>query len=76
MNDVSRVVAERNRFKFGENWNRFRAILDGDRIKEAKKLLKQMLKTETLGGKLFLDIGWRSRLFSLTAKRLDLHSLI
>jgi len=70
MNGVSREVVERNRFNFGENWNRFLTILDEDRIKEAEKSLKQMLEAETLDGKLFLDIGCGSGLFSLAAKRL------
>ena len=70
MDDVSREVAERKRFNFGVNWNRFLTLLDGNRIQEAEKLLKQMLEAETLDGKLFLDIGCGSGLFSLAAKRL------
>jgi len=70
MSDVSREVAERKRFNFGENWNRFLTILDEDRIQGAEKSLKQMLEVKTLDGKLFLDIGCGSGLFSLAAKRL------
>jgi 2-polyprenyl-6-hydroxyphenyl methylase/3-demethylubiquinone-9 3-methyltransferase len=70
MSDVPREVTERKRFNFGENWNRFLTILDEGRIQEAEKSLKQMLEAETLDGKLFLDIGCGSGLFSLAAKRL------
>jgi 2-polyprenyl-6-hydroxyphenyl methylase/3-demethylubiquinone-9 3-methyltransferase len=64
------VLAQRSRFEFGKNWNRFLKILDEDRILEAEKSLKQMLELENLDGKSFLDIGSGSGLFSLAAKRL------
>jgi 2-polyprenyl-6-hydroxyphenyl methylase/3-demethylubiquinone-9 3-methyltransferase len=58
------------RFEFGENWRRFIENLTEAKIVEAEKSLKLMLKTETLAGKRFLDIGNGSGLFSLAAMRL------
>lgn len=63
-------VTQGKRFNFGKNWNRFLTILDEGRIQEAEKSLKQMLELENLNGKLFLDIGSGSGLFSLAARRL------
>jgi 2-polyprenyl-3-methyl-5-hydroxy-6-metoxy-1,4-benzoquinol methylase len=61
--------AER-RFRFGENWRRFLSVLNQERIAEAEKSLGEMLETEELRGKSFLDIGSGSGLFSLAACRL------
>jgi 2-polyprenyl-6-hydroxyphenyl methylase/3-demethylubiquinone-9 3-methyltransferase len=58
------------RFSFGENWSRFLAILDDDRILQAERSLRDMLKVKKLEGKRFLDIGSGSGLFSLAARRL------
>lgn len=59
-----------DRFAFGDNWSRFLSLLDDERIALAKKSLCQMLDTETLQGKRFLDIGSGSGLFSLVARQL------
>ena len=57
-------------FDFGENWRRFLAELDDERISQAEISLKRMLEVDDLIGKSFLDIGSGSGLFSLGARRL------
>jgi 2-polyprenyl-6-hydroxyphenyl methylase/3-demethylubiquinone-9 3-methyltransferase len=63
-------VAAGQRFEFGKNWQRFLTVLDDVRIAEAERSLKEMLGTDTLAGKTFLDVGSGSGLFSLAAMRL------
>jgi len=63
-------IAARERFAFGENWQRFLAILDDSRIISAEVSLRRMLEVPDLRGKRFLDIGCGSGLFSLAARRL------
>jgi 2-polyprenyl-6-hydroxyphenyl methylase/3-demethylubiquinone-9 3-methyltransferase len=58
------------RFEFGKNWNNFLESLDENRIQEAETSLKNMLDISTLKGKIFLDVGSGSGLFSLAAKQL------
>jgi 2-polyprenyl-6-hydroxyphenyl methylase/3-demethylubiquinone-9 3-methyltransferase len=64
-------VKQGERFQFGKNWQKFLSVLNDERINEAEKSLKTMLKVENLQGKSFLDIGSGSGLFSLAARRLD-----
>jgi 2-polyprenyl-6-hydroxyphenyl methylase/3-demethylubiquinone-9 3-methyltransferase len=63
-------IAARERFAFGENWQRFLSILDESRIVRAQDSLRRMLDVSDLTGKTFLDIGCGSGLFSLAARRL------
>jgi SAM-dependent methyltransferase len=58
------------RFQFGENWSAFLRVIDEQRIHAAQASLAQMLETDTLLGKRFLDVGSGSGLFSLAARRL------
>jgi SAM-dependent methyltransferase len=70
VNRISDGLKGGQRFAFGENWSRFLAVLDDERIEQAKSSLRSMLNVETLGGKTFLDIGSGSGLFSLSARLL------
>jgi SAM-dependent methyltransferase len=68
--DHATEVAGGDRFAFGENWRRFLASMDDDRIATAEDSLRTMLKAESLTGRRFLDVGAGSGLFSLAARRL------
>jgi 2-polyprenyl-6-hydroxyphenyl methylase/3-demethylubiquinone-9 3-methyltransferase len=59
-----------NRFGFGANWRQFLELLNDERIDEAVESMKTLLKTQSLSGKTFLDIGSGSGLFSLAARKL------
>lgn len=66
----SAEVGQGSRFRFGANWENFLALLDSDRIEQAKKSLCSLLGQTDLTGKHFLDIGSGSGLFSLAARLL------
>jgi 2-polyprenyl-6-hydroxyphenyl methylase/3-demethylubiquinone-9 3-methyltransferase len=63
-------IAEKKRFGFGDNWQRFLRQVDEARILEAERSLLAALKQDTLTGQAFLDVGSGSGLFSLAAYRL------
>lgn len=72
-NDVAldpTAEAKARRFGFGRNWNAFLSVLNEERIRRAEESLRQMLGVENLKGRIFLDIGSGSGLFSLAAIRL------
>lgn len=62
-------VRRGERFEFGRNWRHFLETIDEPRIEQAEASLRAMLDTP-LEGKLFLDVGSGSGLFSLAARRL------
>lgn len=59
-----------DRFEFGANWRRFLETVDESRVQAAVQSLQAMLGLQSLAGKLFLDVGSGSGLFSLAAHRL------
>lgn len=70
MNDHAAEIQRGERFGFGANWTRFLALLNDERIEEAKSSLRRMLNVQSLEGKTFLDVGSGSGLFSLAARLL------
>jgi 2-polyprenyl-3-methyl-5-hydroxy-6-metoxy-1,4-benzoquinol methylase len=68
--DRAHEAAQELRFGFGGNWRRFLSVLDDQRIDDATLALRQMLGTESLVGRTFLDAGSGSGLSSLAATRL------
>jgi 2-polyprenyl-3-methyl-5-hydroxy-6-metoxy-1,4-benzoquinol methylase len=63
-------VSSGQRFEFGKNWSGFLSVLDDERIDVAERSLEDMLGSDAIRGKTFLDIGSGSGLFSLAAMRL------
>lgn len=61
---------QENRFRFGQNWQRYLPKIDADRVSIAEHSLAEWLEMESLGGLRFLDIGSGSGLFSLAARNL------
>ncbi len=57
-------------FSFGQNWKKFLAAIDEERIGTSEASLTEFLGLDNLRGKNFLDIGCGSGLFSLAAVRL------
>jgi 2-polyprenyl-6-hydroxyphenyl methylase/3-demethylubiquinone-9 3-methyltransferase len=58
------------RFEFGKNWESYSQLVDAPRIASAVTRLSQLLGTDSLAGKTFLDIGCGSGLHALAALNL------
>jgi 2-polyprenyl-6-hydroxyphenyl methylase/3-demethylubiquinone-9 3-methyltransferase len=63
-------IAAGERFGFGDNWARFLALVDDERIRAAEDSLRAMLGVNRLDGRSFVDAGSGSGLFSLAARNL------
>lgn len=63
-------ISSGDRFPFGANWAAFLKVLEEDRIENAQRALADMLGTDDLSGRSFLDIGSGSGLSSLVARRM------
>jgi 2-polyprenyl-6-hydroxyphenyl methylase/3-demethylubiquinone-9 3-methyltransferase len=63
-------ISSGERFGFGENWRNFLDCLTDERIEAACSSMRNLIETDRLVGKRFLDIGSGSGLFSLAAMRL------
>lgn len=71
------VAEEELRFGFGRNWAEFvQTRLSDDVIEESRRHLADMLRVESLAGKVFLDIGCGSGIHSLAALRLGAERVI
>lgn len=64
------AVEQDKRFAFGENWTRFLADVDEERIASSQRALADLLGADSLADRTFLDIGSGSGLSSLSANRM------
>ena len=70
-------MKEKITFSFGKNWKDYiKKSLNRQRLDLAEKSIKESLKTRDLKGKVFMDIGCGSGLFSLSAYRLGASRVI
>jgi len=69
-NRTLRIPESEARFAFGKNWSAYLTSVNEERIKESCQAIVQLLGTNDLRGKRFLDIGCGSGLSSLAALRL------
>ncbi|MDR0746367.1 MAG: class I SAM-dependent methyltransferase [Helicobacteraceae bacterium] len=67
---ASEEIARGERFAFGDNWAKFLAVLNEERIIEAQNDLKKTLEIDSLTNTRFLDAGCGSGIHSLAARRL------
>ena len=71
------MSAEELRYGFGANWSHYVEVsLNEERISHAVQSLRELLGLEDLKGRVFLDIGCGSGLFSLAACRLGAERVI
>lgn len=66
-NSFLNPIDGRNRFAFGENWQKYLSKLTPARVAAARRSLAKLLDREDLSGVRFLDVGSGSGLFSLAA---------
>lgn len=64
------MTANTDRFEFGENWSKYLATVDEERIQRAEQSMRTLLGVDDLKGKRFLDAGSGSGMFSLAAHHL------
>ena len=57
MPTAQQEIEQGRRFAFGRNWESFLHTLDDGRIAIAEQSLRDLLNTETLTGRTFLDVG-------------------
>jgi SAM-dependent methyltransferase len=67
---MSMVTDAADRFRFGENWRSYSALIGGDQIAEAELSLKRLLQRDDLTRRRLLDVGCGSGLFSLASRNL------
>lgn len=67
---MSIILDPKERFAFGKNWAKFLQHLSEEKILKAEKSLQEKLGVSDLKGKVFLDVGSGSGLFSLAAHRM------
>lgn len=70
MTEHKKELESGSRFAFGSNWAGFLEVLDDSRVAEAELSLTTLLDTKSFEGRLFMDVGSGSGLFSLAARRL------
>ena len=61
---------ETTRFRFGANWLAFSSHIDAERLNEAIRSLQDAFRCQSFEGRVLLDIGCGSGLFSLAARKL------
>jgi len=54
-------------FSFGKNWQRYVSLIGEDEVEKAKESLLKYLPLEEYKGKIFIDVGCGSGIFSLAA---------
>ena len=66
----------KEKFSFGKNWSNFLNNLTEEKIDVAQRSISDFLNKKDLKGKIFIDVGCGSGLFSLSAYRLNAKKII
>ena len=70
-------MADKITFSFGKNWkNYLKSHFNKNSLNLATKSLRDFLRMEDLKGKLFMDIGCGSGMYSLSAYKLGAEKII